>query len=99
MYLGDGQGSGNEKLVLPIQFNFPAVEIREVALGIVRSPAPAREVTGLEVTTVIAAKLGDPVGLQIGGAGAVIQLDGPPNPAPCSHGPWDRVGPTPSVCT
>jgi hypothetical protein len=76
LYLGDGQGAGNEKLVLPIQFNFPAVEIREVALGIVRNPA--KEVTGLEVTTVIAAKLGDAVGLQIGGAGVTIALDGPP---------------------
>lgn len=85
-YLGDGQGSGNERLVLPIQFNFPAVEIREVALGIVRSPAPAREVTGLELTTVIAAKLGDAVGLQIGGAGVVIRLDGAPNPA--AMFPW-----------
>lgn len=79
LYLGDGQGSGNEKLVLPIQFNFPGVEIREVALGIVRNPA--REVTGLEVTTVIAAKLSDAVGLQVGGAGATIALDGPPTNA------------------
>lgn len=76
--LGDGEGSGNEKLVLPIQFNFPAVEIREVALGIVRNPA--REVTGLEVTTVIAAKLGDAVGMLVGGAGVIIALDGQPTP-------------------
>ncbi|HWH95694.1 MAG TPA: DUF6603 domain-containing protein [Baekduia sp.] len=82
--LGDGQGSGNEKLVLPIQFNFPAVEIREVALGIVRNPA--REVSGLEITTVIAAKLGDAVGLQVGGAGVTIALDGPP-PAAAMF-PW-----------
>ena len=40
--------------MLPIQFNFPAVEIREVALGIVRNKA--KEVTGLEITTVVAAK-------------------------------------------
>ena len=79
LYLGDGQGSGNEKLVLPIQFTFPAVEIREVALGIVRNPA--KEVTGLELTTVIAARLGDAVGLQIGGAGAIIALDGNPTNA------------------
>jgi hypothetical protein len=84
LYLGDGQGSGNEKLVLPIQFNFPAVEIREVALGIVRNPA--REVSGLEVTTIIAAKLGDAIGLQIGGAGVTIALDGPPGPA--AMFPW-----------
>lgn len=95
--LGDGQGSGNERMVLPIQFNFPGVEIREVALGVVRSKAPAREVTGLEVTTVIAAKLGDVVGMQIGGAGAVIRLDGAPNPSaifPWAVGPrWaDAVG-------
>ncbi len=67
LYLGDGEGAGNERVVLPIQFNFPAVEIREVALGIVRNKT--KEVTGLELTTVIAAKLGDAVGLQIVGAG------------------------------
>lgn len=83
--LGDGQGSGNEKLVLPIQFNFPAVEIREVALGIVRNPA--REVSGLELTTIIAAKLGDAVGLQIGGAGVIFALDG--EPAVAAMFPWD----------
>ncbi len=79
LYLGDGEGAGNERLVLPIQFNFPAVEIREVALGIVRNKD--KEVTGLEVTTVIAARLGDAVGLQIGGAGAAIALDGAPTNA------------------
>ena len=76
LYLGDGRGAGNEKAVLPIQFGFPAVEVREVALGLVRNPA--KEVTGLELTTVIAAKLGSAVGLQIGGAGVTIGLDGQP---------------------
>lgn len=85
LYLGDGQGAGNERLVLPIQFGFPAVEIREVALGIVRNPA--KEVVGLELTTVVAAKLGDAVGLQVGGAGAIIALDGEPTVA--AMFPWD----------
>jgi hypothetical protein len=84
LYLGDGQGAANERLVLPIQFNFPAVEMREVALGIVRNPA--KEMVGLELTTVIAAKLGGAVGLQIGGAGAIIALDGPQTPA--AMFPW-----------
>ena len=84
LYLGDGQGAANERLVLPIQFNFPAVEIREVALGIVRNPA--KEVVGLELTTVIATKLGGAVGLQIGGAGVIIPLDGPQTPA--AMFPW-----------
>jgi hypothetical protein len=84
LYLGDGQGAGNEKVVLATQFNFPAVEIREVALGIVRNPA--KEVTGLEVTTVIAAKLGDAIGLQVGGAGVSIALDGQSSAAIF---PWD----------
>ncbi|WP_295697167.1 DUF6603 domain-containing protein [Lapillicoccus sp.] len=74
--LGDGQGAGNEKLVLPVQFNFPAVEIREVALGIVRNAQ--HEMSGLELTTIIAAKLGGAVGMQVGGAGATIALDGQP---------------------
>jgi hypothetical protein len=84
-YLGDGQGAGNEKLVLPVQFNFPAVEIREVALGIVRNAA--KDVTGLEITSVIAAKLGDAVGMQIGGAGVTIALDG--QPPGSAIFPWD----------
>ncbi|GAB3442622.1 hypothetical protein GCM10027517_19940 [Phycicoccus ginsengisoli] len=95
LYLGDGRGAGNEKAVLPVQFNFPMVEIREVALGIVRNPA--KEVTGLELTTIIAAKLGSAVGMQIGGAGAVIGLDGQPTPQsmfPIAFSPrWpDRIG-------
>ena len=95
LYLGDGQGAGNEQLVLPVQFNFPAVELREVALGIVRNKA--KEVTGLELTTLIAAKLGDAVGLQIGGAGVIVALDGAPTPA--AMFPWvvsprwpDKIG-------
>jgi hypothetical protein len=80
LYLGDGQGAANERVSLPVQFNFPGVEVREVALGLVRNQA--REVSGLELTTVIAAKLGSAVGMQVVGAGATITLDGtPPNPA------------------
>jgi len=79
LYLGAGAGAGSEKLVLPVQFDFPAVEVRELALGFVRNAA--REVTGLELTTVIAARLGDAILLQIGGAGAAIALDGQPTPA------------------
>ncbi len=84
LYLGDGQGAGNERLVLPVQFDFPAVELRELGLGIVRNKA--REVTGLEVTTVIAARIGDAVGLQVGGAGVSIALDG--QPAGAAVFPW-----------
>lgn len=79
LYLGDGQGAANERVVLPTQFNFPAVEVREVALGIVRNPA--KDVTGLEVTTVVAAKLGDSIGLQVGGAGVSIALESQSNAA------------------
>ena len=80
LYLGDGQGAANERLTLPAQFNLPAVEIRELALGIVRNPA--KEVSGLELTSVIAAKFGSVVGMQVAGAGATIALDGkPPSPA------------------
>lgn len=95
LYLGDGRGAGNERAVLPIVFSFPAVEIREVALGIVRNDTA--EVTGLELTMLIAAKLGEAVGLQIGGVGASIGLDGEPTPA--AMFPWavsprwpDRIG-------
>lgn len=78
-YLGDGRGAKNEKAVLPVTFASSVVEIREVALGILRNTIA--EVTGLQITTVIAAKLGDAVGMQIGGAGIIIALDGNPTPA------------------
>lgn len=71
-YLGDGRG--NEKAVLPMRFSFPGVELREVAFGLRRNPA--REVTGFELTTSIAAKLGDVIGLQIVGAGFIVSLAG-----------------------
>lgn len=71
-YLGDGRG--NEKAVLPTRFSFPGVELREVAFGLVRNPA--REVTGFELTTSIAAKLGDVIGLQIVGSGFVVTPEG-----------------------
>ncbi|MFT4216665.1 MAG: hypothetical protein QM619_05695 [Micropruina sp.] len=76
LYLGDGRSAGNERATLPFTFSSPAVEVREIALGLLRNPA--NEVTGLELTTVVAAKLGDAVGLQVGGAGVIIALDGQP---------------------
>lgn len=72
LYLGDG--FGNERAVLPVRFSFPGVELREVAFGILRNPQ--RELTGFELTTSVAAKLGDAVGLQVVGAGTVIDLNG-----------------------
>lgn len=71
-YLGDGRG--NEKAVLPVRFSYPAVELREMALGLVRNPA--REVTAFEITTSIAAKMGDAVGMQVVGGGLVITPEG-----------------------
>lgn len=72
LYLGDGRG--NEKAVLPMRFTFPGVELREVALGILRNPA--REFTGFELTTSIAAKMGDVVGVQVVGSGFVVDMNG-----------------------
>ncbi|MET0784761.1 MAG: DUF6603 domain-containing protein [Leifsonia flava] len=72
VYLGDGRG--NERAVLPVRFSFPGVELREVAFGLRRNEA--RDVTGFELTTSIAAKLGDAVGLQIVGTGFIVALNG-----------------------
>lgn len=71
-YLGDGRG--NEKAVLPIRFSYPAVELRELALGILRNAK--REAQGFEITTSIAAKMGDAVGVQIVGAGFIVDISG-----------------------
>lgn len=78
LYLGDGRGAGNEKAVLPVSFSSPVAEIRETALGLRRNDA--KEVTGLELTMILAARLGDALGLQVVGIGAVIALDGEPTP-------------------
>jgi len=71
IYLGDGRG--NERAVLPTRFSFPGVELREVAFGLRRNAA--REVTGFELTTSIAAKIGDVLGLQIVGTGFIVSLE------------------------
>ncbi|GHD44082.1 DUF6603 domain-containing protein [Mycetocola manganoxydans] len=71
-YLGDGRG--NEKAILPVRFAFPGFELREMAVGLVRNPA--REVTAFEITTSIAATLGDAVGLQVVGSGFVVTPEG-----------------------
>ncbi len=73
LYLGDGRG--NEKAVLPVRYSFPGVELRELAIGILREQA-TREVTGFEVTTSIAAKMGDAVGMQVVGSGFIVDLNG-----------------------
>lgn len=71
-YLGDGRG--NEKAVLPVRYEFPGVELREMALGLRRNDD--REVTGFEVTTSIAASFGDVMGAQVVGAGVIVSLEG-----------------------
>lgn len=71
LYLGDGRA--NERAVLPVRFAFPGVELREMALGLLRNPA--REVTGFELTTSIAARMGDAVGLQVVGNGFIVDLN------------------------
>jgi Family of unknown function (DUF6603) len=71
-YIGDGRA--NEKAVLPVRYSFPGVELREMALGLVRNPA--REVTAFEITTSIAAAMGDAVGMQIVGSGFVVTPTG-----------------------
>jgi hypothetical protein len=71
-YLGDGRG--NEKAVLPVRFSFPGVELREMAFGLVRNKE--REVTAFEITTSIAAAMGDAVGMQVVGSGFVITPEG-----------------------
>jgi hypothetical protein len=74
LYLGDGRG--NERAVLPVQFDAPGVELRELALGLLRNPS--REATGLEITLVVAGKIGSVVGLVVTGSGITIGLDGAP---------------------
>lgn len=73
LYLGDGRA--NEKAVLPVRFSFPGVELREVAIGVLREKA-TRDVTGFELTTSIAARIGKVVGLQVVGAGFIVDMNG-----------------------
>lgn len=73
LYLGDGRGG--EKAVLPVRFSFPGVELRELALGILRDKT-TREARGFEVTTSIAGKIGDVVGMQVVGSGFIVDMNG-----------------------
>lgn len=72
-YLGDGRA--NERAVLPVRYAFPGVELREMAFGLVRDRS-TREVTAFELTTSLAARIGDVVGLQVVGAGFVVTPEG-----------------------
>ena len=70
-YIGDGRA--NERAVLPVRFSYPAVELRELALGILRNPK--REVTGFELTTSVATMIGGAVGMQVVGAGFIVEIN------------------------
>lgn len=72
LYLGDGRAQ--ERAVLPVRVQYPGLEFRELAIGLVRNPA--REVTAVEVTTSIAAEIDDVIGMQILGSGVVITPEG-----------------------
>lgn len=72
LYLGDGRGQ--ERAVLPVRAQYPGLEFRELAVGLVRNAQ--REVTALEVTTSIAAEIEAVIGMQIVGSGVVITPKG-----------------------
>lgn len=78
LYLGDG--GRNDKVVLPFLFSSPVVEVRDLTLALARNDA--KEVTGFDLTALVAAKLGDAVGLLIGGIGATVSFDGDDEPLP-----------------
>lgn len=73
LYIGDGRA--NERAVLPARFSFPGVELRELAIGILRDKT-TREATGFELTTSIAAEIGAVVGAQVVGAGFIVDMNG-----------------------
>ncbi|OUS97411.1 DUF6603 domain-containing protein [Rhodococcus sp. NCIMB 12038] len=73
LYLGDGRAQ--ERAVLPVRVQYPGLEFRELAIGLVRNRQ--REIIALEVTTSIATEIEDVVGMQIVGSGVVITPEGP----------------------
>ena len=74
LYLGDNPK--NQRAVLPAQFDWPGVELRELAL-VVRKNAQ-KETVGLDLTSIVAGKLGDVVGAIVEGGGITMALDGKP---------------------
>ena len=73
---GDGP---NRKVTLPVRFNFPGVELRELAIGLPETKDPESGRIDLMVT--IAGKLGDTLGIVAEGGGVIIRWKGEPNEA------------------
>jgi uncharacterized protein DUF6603 len=73
-------GSGKSpRLMLPVQFDWPGVELRDVGLAVASAPAG----TQLELTTTIAGQLGGVISAVVEGGGVVIGLvASPPGGAP-----------------
>ena len=73
---GDGP---NRKVTLPVRFNFPGVELREMAIGLPETKDPESGRIDLMVT--IAGKLGDTLGIVAEGGGVIMRWKGEPNEA------------------
>jgi len=73
-----GEGP-NRQITLPVRFSFPALELREMAIG---RPVGKDENSGrIDLMVTIAAKFGDFLGLVAEGGGVIIRWKGEPNSA------------------
>jgi hypothetical protein len=73
---GDGP---NRKITLPVRFNFPGVEIREMAIGLPETKDPNSGRIDLMVT--VAGKIGDVIGAVAEGGGIILRWKGDPDAA------------------
>lgn len=73
-----GEGP-NRQITLPVRFSFPAIELREMAIG---RPVGKDENSGrVDLMVTIAAKFGDVLGIVAEGGGVIIRWKGDPGAA------------------
>jgi hypothetical protein len=73
---GDGP---NRKITLPVRFNFPGIELREMAIGLPETKDPNSGRIDLMIT--VAGKLGDTLGVVAEGGGVILRWKGDPGAA------------------
>jgi hypothetical protein len=73
---GDGP---NRKITLPARFNFPGIELREMAIGLPETKDPESGRIDLMIT--VAGKIGDTLGVVAEGGGVILRWKGDPGAA------------------
>lgn len=73
---GDGP---NRRIALPVRFNFPGIELREMAIE--RPPTKGEGSGRIDLMVTVAGKLGDTLGIVAEGGGLILRWKGDPGAA------------------